>query len=174
MAQQPSPDGRLVYLHCSSIFSGANAHVRKAKKKKSCSFLKSVRRPSKYLQKNSPCQPLPQLQEFSSADTSLETIAVSRRQSEDVPSLKTLFVCRHSLSEDAPSLETLFVFRHPSEDISGPKTFFVPGHLSQDTLRLKTRVSRQHISGNDLRLQTALLERPRGARCRSLDGGTSS
>ncbi|KAL8992172.1 MAG: hypothetical protein Q9169_007310 [Polycauliona sp. 2 TL-2023] len=26
------PDGRLVYLHCSSIFSGANAHVRRAKK----------------------------------------------------------------------------------------------------------------------------------------------
>ena len=32
MAKQRSPDGRLVYLHCSSIFSGANAHVRKAKK----------------------------------------------------------------------------------------------------------------------------------------------
>ncbi|KAL8921012.1 MAG: hypothetical protein Q9208_005903 [Pyrenodesmia sp. 3 TL-2023] len=32
MAQQRSPDGRLVYLHCSSIFSGANAQVRKAKK----------------------------------------------------------------------------------------------------------------------------------------------
>ena len=32
MAQQRSPDGRLVYLHCSSIFSGANAQVRKVKK----------------------------------------------------------------------------------------------------------------------------------------------
>ena len=32
MANQRSPDGRLVYLHCSSIFSGANAQVRKAKK----------------------------------------------------------------------------------------------------------------------------------------------
>ena len=32
MAQKRSPDGRLVYLHCSSIFSGANAHVRKPKK----------------------------------------------------------------------------------------------------------------------------------------------
>ena len=32
MAKQRSPDGRLVYLHCSSIFSGPNAHVRRAKK----------------------------------------------------------------------------------------------------------------------------------------------
>ncbi|KAL9622826.1 MAG: hypothetical protein Q9204_007995, partial [Flavoplaca sp. TL-2023a] len=32
MAKQRSPDGRLVYLHCSSIFSGANAQVRKVKK----------------------------------------------------------------------------------------------------------------------------------------------
>lgn len=32
MAQKLSPDGRLVYLHCSSIFNGANAQVRKAKK----------------------------------------------------------------------------------------------------------------------------------------------
>ena len=32
MAKQHSPNGRLVYLHCSSIFSGANAQVRKAKK----------------------------------------------------------------------------------------------------------------------------------------------
>lgn len=32
MAKQRSPDGRLVYLHCSSIFSGANAQVRRAKK----------------------------------------------------------------------------------------------------------------------------------------------
>ena len=32
MTQKRSPDGRLVYLHCSSIFSGANAEVRKAKK----------------------------------------------------------------------------------------------------------------------------------------------
>ncbi|KAK4691661.1 hypothetical protein P7C71_g5383, partial [Lecanoromycetidae sp. Uapishka_2] len=32
MAKQPSPDGRLVYLHCSSIFSGANAQIRRAKK----------------------------------------------------------------------------------------------------------------------------------------------
>ena len=32
MASQRLPDGRLVYLHCSSIFSGANALVRKAKK----------------------------------------------------------------------------------------------------------------------------------------------
>ena len=32
MAKQHVPDGRLVYLHCSSIFSGENAHVRKAKK----------------------------------------------------------------------------------------------------------------------------------------------
>ena len=32
MVKQRSPDGRLVYLHCSSIFSGANAQVRKAKK----------------------------------------------------------------------------------------------------------------------------------------------
>ncbi len=32
MNTQRSPDGRLVYLHCSSIFSGANAHVRKVKK----------------------------------------------------------------------------------------------------------------------------------------------
>jgi len=32
MAMQRSPDGRLVYLHCSSIFSGTNAHVRKVKK----------------------------------------------------------------------------------------------------------------------------------------------
>ena len=32
MAKSRSPDGRLVYLHCSSIFSGANAHVRKVKK----------------------------------------------------------------------------------------------------------------------------------------------
>ena len=31
MAKQPSPDKRLVYLHCSSIFSGANAKVRKPK-----------------------------------------------------------------------------------------------------------------------------------------------
>ncbi|KAL8668682.1 MAG: hypothetical protein Q9168_006703 [Polycauliona sp. 1 TL-2023] len=31
MAQQRSPDGELVYLHCSSIFSGENAHVRKSK-----------------------------------------------------------------------------------------------------------------------------------------------
>ncbi|KAL8822446.1 MAG: hypothetical protein Q9191_006820 [Dirinaria sp. TL-2023a] len=32
MAKKRSPDGRLVYLHCSSIFSGANAQVRRAKK----------------------------------------------------------------------------------------------------------------------------------------------
>ena len=32
MANQPSPDGRLVYLHCSSIFSGANGQVRRPKK----------------------------------------------------------------------------------------------------------------------------------------------
>ncbi|MCJ1400112.1 hypothetical protein MMC11_003315 [Xylographa trunciseda] len=32
MVNQRSPDGRLVYLHCSSIFSGGNAHVRRAKK----------------------------------------------------------------------------------------------------------------------------------------------
>ncbi|KAL9016618.1 MAG: hypothetical protein Q9185_006030 [Variospora sp. 1 TL-2023] len=32
MAQQRSPDRRLVYLHCSSIFSGANAQIRRAKK----------------------------------------------------------------------------------------------------------------------------------------------
>ena len=32
MANQRSPDGRLVYLHCSSIFRGANAQVRKLKK----------------------------------------------------------------------------------------------------------------------------------------------
>ena len=32
MANQQCPDGRLVYLHCSSIFSGADAQVRKAKK----------------------------------------------------------------------------------------------------------------------------------------------
>lgn len=32
MANQRSPDGWLVYLHCSSIFSGANAQVRKTKK----------------------------------------------------------------------------------------------------------------------------------------------
>ncbi|KAL8875766.1 MAG: hypothetical protein Q9198_005921 [Flavoplaca austrocitrina] len=32
MAKQRSPDGRLVYLHCSSIFSGANAQVRRVKK----------------------------------------------------------------------------------------------------------------------------------------------
>lgn len=32
MANQRSPDGRLVYLHCSSIFSGANAQVRRPKK----------------------------------------------------------------------------------------------------------------------------------------------
>ncbi len=31
MAKQPSPDRRLVYLHCSSIFSGANAQVRRPK-----------------------------------------------------------------------------------------------------------------------------------------------
>ena len=32
MAKMPSPDGRLVYLYCSSIFNGANAQVRRAKK----------------------------------------------------------------------------------------------------------------------------------------------
>ncbi|KAL8769626.1 MAG: hypothetical protein Q9209_004423 [Squamulea sp. 1 TL-2023] len=32
MANQRLPDGRLVYLHCSSIFNGLNAQVRKAKK----------------------------------------------------------------------------------------------------------------------------------------------
>ena len=32
MANKRHPDGRLVYLHCSSIFSGADAHVRKGKK----------------------------------------------------------------------------------------------------------------------------------------------
>ncbi|KAL9614420.1 MAG: hypothetical protein Q9167_001091 [Letrouitia subvulpina] len=32
MASQRSPDGRLVYLHCSSIFNGANAQVRRVKK----------------------------------------------------------------------------------------------------------------------------------------------
>ncbi|KAL8756018.1 MAG: hypothetical protein Q9199_003223 [Rusavskia elegans] len=32
MGQQHSPDSRLVYLHCSSIFSGANAQVRRPKK----------------------------------------------------------------------------------------------------------------------------------------------
>ena len=32
MAKQSSPDKRLVYLHCSSIFSGANAQVRRVKK----------------------------------------------------------------------------------------------------------------------------------------------
>ena len=32
MAKQRSPDGRLVYLHCSSIFSGANAQIRRPKK----------------------------------------------------------------------------------------------------------------------------------------------
>ena len=32
MAKQRSPDGRLVYLHCSSIFSGPNAHIRRHKK----------------------------------------------------------------------------------------------------------------------------------------------
>lgn len=32
MAKQSSPDSRLVYLHCSSIFSGANALVRRIKK----------------------------------------------------------------------------------------------------------------------------------------------
>lgn len=32
MAKQRSPDGRLVYLHCSSIFSGENAQIRRLKK----------------------------------------------------------------------------------------------------------------------------------------------
>lgn len=32
MAKQLSPDGRLVYLHCSSIFYGANALVRRERK----------------------------------------------------------------------------------------------------------------------------------------------
>ncbi|KAI9718433.1 MAG: hypothetical protein M1812_004154 [Candelaria pacifica] len=32
MAKQRSPDGRLVYLHCASIFSGANGQVRRLKK----------------------------------------------------------------------------------------------------------------------------------------------
>lgn len=32
MPTQHVPDGRLVYLHCSTIFSGQNAQVRKAKK----------------------------------------------------------------------------------------------------------------------------------------------
>ena len=32
MVKQRSPDGRLIYLHCSSIFKGANAQVRQAKK----------------------------------------------------------------------------------------------------------------------------------------------
>ena len=32
MAPQRTPDSRLVYLHCSSIFSGANLQVRRAKK----------------------------------------------------------------------------------------------------------------------------------------------
>ena len=32
MAKQPSPDKRLVYLHCASIFSGTNALVRKKKR----------------------------------------------------------------------------------------------------------------------------------------------
>lgn len=32
MAKSRSPDKRLVYLHCSSIFSGANAQVRRGKK----------------------------------------------------------------------------------------------------------------------------------------------
>ncbi len=32
MAKQRSPDGRLVYLHCASIFSGANGQVRRVKK----------------------------------------------------------------------------------------------------------------------------------------------
>ncbi|KAL8858257.1 MAG: hypothetical protein Q9178_005269 [Gyalolechia marmorata] len=32
MAQQHLPDGRLVYLHCSSIFNGPNAQLRRAKK----------------------------------------------------------------------------------------------------------------------------------------------
>ncbi len=32
MAEQHLPDGRSVYLHCSSIFNGPNACVRKAKK----------------------------------------------------------------------------------------------------------------------------------------------
>ena len=32
MSKQPSPDKRLVYLHCSSIFSGANAKVRRPRK----------------------------------------------------------------------------------------------------------------------------------------------
>ena len=31
MVEQHLPDGRLVYLHCSSIFSGINAHIRKLK-----------------------------------------------------------------------------------------------------------------------------------------------
>lgn len=31
MTKQPSPDRRLIYLHCSSIFSGANAQVRRQK-----------------------------------------------------------------------------------------------------------------------------------------------
>ena len=31
MASQRLPDGRLVYLHCSSIFKGANAQLRKLK-----------------------------------------------------------------------------------------------------------------------------------------------
>jgi len=32
MAKQRSPDGRLVYLHCASIFSGASGQVRRVKK----------------------------------------------------------------------------------------------------------------------------------------------
>ena len=32
MVHQRTPDGRLVYLHCSSIFKGAQAQIRKAKK----------------------------------------------------------------------------------------------------------------------------------------------
>ena len=32
MAKQRSPDKRLVYLHCASIFSGANGEVRRVKK----------------------------------------------------------------------------------------------------------------------------------------------
>ena len=32
MAKERSPDGRLVYLHCASIFSGANGQVRRVKK----------------------------------------------------------------------------------------------------------------------------------------------
>jgi len=69
MVKQPSPDRRLVYLHCSSIFSGANAQVRRPKAVSR--LLQQYKASIKILTKEFTLQPLLQLRKSCSKSRSL-------------------------------------------------------------------------------------------------------